>query len=418
MGKSFKILKGLLATALTVILVMTLMPWTALADSVIDRAATGTLSIDLKYGSTNLSGGVFDLYYVANLNDSPVLSYMLTSNFAEAATRDGVDINSVKTASQLENTASVLKKYISNAKKAASVTTQNGTASVSGLALGVYLVVQSGAPVNYSAASPFLVYIPMTNASGTGWDYDYTATPKVSYIPPFSNTVNVQVVKVWDDTGNESKRPASIEAGLYRNGTLYDTQTLSAANSWKYVWNNMSSDYSWAVSEINVPDNYFCLVNQSGQQWTLTNVYQAVPLSTTLNVTKEWVGDSQNTRPDSVSVNLLCDGQLYDTVSLTAADSWKYSWVGLDPRHVWSITEPNVPNGYTSSVETVSDGFVIKNTYSSSSSGGTITIPDNNIPKAPQTGLLQWPIPVLLFMGMLLVVSGVMVNHRKKKYDK
>jgi hypothetical protein len=53
MGKFSKIIKGLLAAALSVVLVTTLLPWTALADSgpVIDRAATGTLSIDLKYNA-------------------------------------------------------------------------------------------------------------------------------------------------------------------------------------------------------------------------------------------------------------------------------------------------------------------------------------------------------------------------------
>lgn len=414
MGKSSKIWKGLLATAMSVILMMTMLPWTALADPVIDPHKTGTLTIDLQYNGQKLSGGRFDLYRVADLDDTAALSFSLTGAFQQAGTRDGVDINAVKTAADVEKTASIMKKYVGSAQKAASVVTQDGEATAAGLPLGIYLVVQSETPADYSLAAPFLVYFPTVNSDGTGWVYDSTAAPKVTYEPPVKPLVQVQVVKEWDDAGFESVRPATVLAALYRNGALYQTQTLSADTGWQYTWSGLSADYTWTVGELDVSDTYFCLIAQDGSKWMLTNVRDnSVPLGTTLNVTKNWEGDSQQTRPASIVIDLMCDGKLYDSTTLTASDGWKHTWAGIDPAHSWSVTEPNVPDGYQSSVKTVSGGFVVTNTF-------VTTISDNEVPtgKAPQTGLLQWPIPVLCVTGALLVLLGVCMNRHRKKYEK
>ena len=65
------------------------------------------------------------------------------------------------------------------------------------------------------------------------------------------------------------------------------------------------------------------------------------------------------------------------------------------------MEEVEVPAGYTVTYETL-DNVV------------TIT----NISKLPQTGQLNWPIPVLIAGGLLLLAVGwVLVFHRKKKND-
>lgn len=415
MGKFSKIIKGLLAAALPVMLMAAFLPRTALADSgpVIDRTATGTLSIDLTYNGNSLARGVFNIYHVAELDDSPVLSYTLTDAFKNAAD-DGLNINAVKSTSEAEKAAQTLARYAAHTAETATLTTTGNAgspASVSGLALGIYLVVQTGAPSYYSSANPFLVYIPMTNEEGTGWDYAYTAHPKTGYNPPGENTVNVLVEKVWNDSGFESERPTSVQAGLYRNSTLYDTQTLSEKNNWKYTWTGLSAGVSWTVDEIAVPQNYICVVDHSGQNWKLTNTREGVPLSATLNVTKVWKGDDPATRPDSVSVTLLRDGKTYETVNLTAGDGWTYTWAGLEEGHTWSVTESNVPKGYSSAVTSAEGGFTITNTYEKE-------IADPGVPGAPQTGLIQWPVPVLLGVGVLLIACGHFAGRGKKKYDK
>lgn len=228
---------------------------------------------------------------------------------------------------------------------------------------------------------------------------------------PGDNTINVQVEKVWNDSGFEAKRPTSVEAGLYRNGTLYDTQTLSQGTNWKHEWKGLTAGVTWTVDEIAVPENYFCVIEHSGQSWKLTNTRGGVPLSATLNVTKAWKGDDPTMRPDSVSVTLLRDGNAYETVELTPDDGWTYTWAGLEEDHTWSVTESNVPDGYSSAVASVKGGFLITNTYENE-------IADPGVPGAPQTGLIQWPIPVLLGAGVLLIACGRFAGRGKKKYDK
>lgn len=423
MGKFSELKKGLLAAALAVVLVMTLLPGAALADSttVIDRNATGTLCINLQYGGSPLAGGVFDIYHVATLDDSAVLSYTLTSGFDAS----GVDINAVKTASEVESAAKTLAQNTSGAAKATLTTNKDAgnPASVGGLRLGVYLVVQTGAPAYYAKANPFLVFIPMANEAGTGWDgytsgngevpgvYTYTAYPKTSFNPPGEDTVDVKVTKIWDDSGLKDERPDGVNAGLYRNGKLYETRMLSDENNWQYIWRNLSAGYAWTVDEIEVPNGYSCIVEHSGNSWTLTNSRGDVPLGTTLTVTKVWEGDDPDMRPDSILVTLLRDGEAYETVELTADNKWTHTWAGLSADYTWTVTEIDVPESYTSTVATVDGGFRITNTYGEEISG-------DGVPGAPQTGLIQWPIPVLLGVGILLIASGLLAGRRKKKYGK
>ena len=421
MGKFSKRIKGLLAGVFSVILMATLLPWTALSDSgpVIDRMAKGTLAIDFTYSGNSLAGGVFDIYHVASLDNSAVLSYTLTSNFVVT----GVDINAVRTSSEVESAAKTLAQHTSGATKIATLTTTGSASSPiseSGLDLGVYLVVQTVTPPYYATSSPFLVYIPMMNAEGTGWAnytpgngevfgaYTYTAYPKTSYNPPdYNNTVDVKVVKVWDDSGSEDERPDSVVAGLYRNGTLYDQHSLSNANNWQYIWSGLNADYTWTIGEISVLEGYVTMVDNSGNNWTLTNLREDVPIGSALNVTKAWEGDDPKTRPDRISVTLLRDGEKYETVELTADNDWTYSWANLSADNTWTVTEPDVPEGYTSTVKSVDGGFLITNTYDS-----------KNLPVTPQTGLMQWPIPVLLGVGALLIIFGLITGRRKRKYGK
>lgn len=83
-------------------------------------------------------------------------------------------------------------------------------------------------------------------------------------------------------------------------------------------------------------------------------------------------------RPDSIQFDLICDGEVYDTVQLTAADSWRYQWDGLDNSHIWRVVEHDVP-GYT--VKAVWQGitYFVTNLYKRS--GGTNPgVPDYPIP--------------------------------------
>lgn len=298
------------------------------AQTTLDRARTGSLTLELAEDGKRLTGGVFDVYLVATPDDAPELHYTLSDAFAGAGKAYGLDLNGLSTASELLGAADTLSRYTSNAQRTARLRTYRGTASVSGLALGVYLVVQTGAPENYTASLPFLVFVPMTDPAGGGWIYDCTAYPKVSYSPPSDRTVEISVTKVWEDGGYRIAHPA-VWIALYRNGERYETRSLSRDNGWSTDWSGLSAGSVWTVRELTELPSYISRITHAGGSYTITNVLHDTPPS-----------------------------------------------------------RPQTP-------------------------GGTTTINEDDLPlSAPQTGMLQWPIPVLAAAGALFLAAGIL---QKKK---
>lgn len=128
-------------------------------------------------------------------------------------------------------------------------------------------------------------------------------------------------------------------------------------------------------------------------------------------VIKIWKDEGQeNSRPKEISVQLLCDGKVYDTVSLSADNDWRYTWEELDADCRWQIVEKDVPEGYTVSASFEGSTFVLTNTCktpepavpSETSPGNTPDKPS----RLPYTGMLWTPVIFLALGGMLLFLIG------------
>ena len=98
--------------------------------------------------------------------------------------------------------------------------------------------------------------------------------------------------------------------------------------------------------------------------------------TTSVAVSKTWSGDSASSRPDHVIVDLLNDGHVIDTVSLTAENGWQYTFEGLPKtdkngkEYHYTISEREVP-GYTSQITgDALIGFTITNKKNSTGGGG------------------------------------------------
>ena len=94
----------------------------------------------------------------------------------------------------------------------------------------------------------------------------------------------------------------------------------------------------------------------------------------TRNVTKVWKDDAAANRPDSITVNILYDGSVHQKVTLNATNDWTYAWKTSGGG--WTVEEANVPAGYTSSVSTSGNDFIITNTYTGIVPEEPITDPD------------------------------------------
>lgn len=147
---------------------------------------------------------------------------------------------------------------------------------------------------------------------------------------------------------------------------------------------------------------------------------------TYISVKKIWETDSAH--PESISVALLKDFKTVETVELNESNNWSFRWDKLSTKHIWSVVEANVPDGYTVSYETSSNTVTIIN-KSDSPEGTTVspsqpdydntTEPDGEPTTAPDeliyTGQLNWPIPVFSIAGLLLFSIGwAMLNFGKK----
>lgn len=120
-----------------------------------------------------------------------------------------------------------------------------------------------------------------------------------------------------------------------------------------------------------------------------------------LKVVKKWI-DQKSSRPSSIRVDLLCDGEVVEgeALTLSARNNWQAAWDNLDPRRNYSVKETKVPAGYTVTykMEAKNNLWIITNT-------GSLL----------QTGQLNWPIPVLCAGGFLLLAVGLVMIFRKKE---
>lgn len=118
----------------------------------------------------------------------------------------------------------------------------------------------------------------------------------------------------------------------------------------------------------------YSVVNDNGTTQTVVagadQSYQPQSVDVPVNVVsiqKTWVGGT--VRPDSLAVELLRDGQTYKTVKLDASAGYKADVVvpaGIGDS-VWSVSEANVPAGYTPTYgdAVINSGTLsITNTYS------------------------------------------------------
>lgn len=120
-------------------------------------------------------------------------------------------------------------------------------------------------------------------------------------------------------------------------------------------------------------------------------------------VLKVWEDDgAEDARPESITVQLLQNGKVYDTVTLSGKNRWSYAWDGLSKDDTWQVVEADVPEEYTVTVSREGITFVVTNTL-------TEEIPDEPVPQGPalpQTGVLWWPVPLLACAGMVLFLAG------------
>lgn len=158
---------------------------------------------------------------------------------------------------------------------------------------------------------------------------------------------------------------------------------------------------------------------------------------TKIHVLKVWKQDQEKERPDSIVVELLqtdAEGNttVVDRQTLTKENQWSYTWKNLSTLMRWSVSEAEVPKGYTVAVTREGDTVVLTNTAKKSGNpDGEVNPPskkptdktinkttDKTSDKLPQTGQLWWPVLVLLFAGAICLLAGRVLRDRKEEKNR
>lgn len=120
-----------------------------------------------------------------------------------------------------------------------------------------------------------------------------------------------------------------------------------------------------------------------------------------IHVLKVWKKDNKKSRPKSIEVCLLrSDGIVMDRVVLNSDNQWSTTWNNLSTLYTYRVMETSVPSGYKESCTREKDTIVLTNT------GSDKYRVEKKDEVLPNSGQLWWPVPVLLFVGLVLFGLG------------
>jgi hypothetical protein len=144
-----------------------------------------SFTIVMQYGGAAIPGAGIGLYRVADTRiEGGRLAYDATPDFAAA----GADLGDLSPEKNLAAAALLRDFAAQNGVAGISNTTgADGKAAFAPLTAGLYLVAQTGAAGGYYNINPFLLSVPMADASGTGWAYDIESQPKTEIVRPTPN---------------------------------------------------------------------------------------------------------------------------------------------------------------------------------------------------------------------------------------
>lgn len=357
--KKSRFVRILLVTA---VIVCMMFPVQTAAAGKIDLNRDVSLTLSYNDNSTPLTGAVFDIYLVADVDEYGRLA--VTDDFKD------FNVNILgKNDDAWRALASTLEGYVLRdniAPADSGKINSSGTVSFPGagkrLTQGLYLVLghrhtQSG---SYYDASPFVVLLPGLDREANDWIYNMTANVKydTGKVPSKPSTVSRKVLKVWEDDDHEAERPDHVVVQLLKDGNVYDTVTLNEDNNWRYTWTGLDENSKWNIVEKEM-DDYVVEVTQEGLTFVVKNI---------------------------IAEDIPDDPEPLDPIAPPNPDQ---------PVNPDQPSDPNQP----------------ENPGQPSDSGQTAG------PTLPQTGQLWWPVPVLTAAGMLLLLIGL-IRRRSVRNEK
>lgn len=123
-------------------------------------------------------------------------------------------------------------------------------------------------------------------------------------------------------------------------------------------------------------------------------------------VVKLWKdAGSRNQRPVRISVEILKNGILQDTVILNSENNWTHIWYAPEGDDIWTVVEKDVPDAYTVVITENDNVFTITNTRPA---------PPGLPPKTGDTFPLRSWLAVMSLSGILLMICGILQKRKRR----
>ena len=208
---------------------------------------------------------------------------------------------------------------------------------------------------------------------------DVKIVDQLSQYVDFADVVNVRYEKGTDgSTSTWTDAPEATIDGDTLTWDLSSVGELTAGETYKVVFtvkpNQTAYDTAAAAGKTTtLPSNngdgtnvyYKTVVHETGKGDVVSDEQSAsyeepsikVPVNT-VKVTKKWANDSEADRPESVTLYLKKNGEVFKTFTLSASDGWTKTFpvpAGVDT-YTWTVSEDDVA-GYDTTYSDAVTGF-------------------------------------------------------------
>ena len=217
-----------------------------------------------------------------------------------------------------------------------------------------------------------------------------------------SQTISVEGTKEWIGD-NGSVRPESIVVHLFADGEMVDSKTVSSDTGWTYSFDGLPKYSDGMEIQYSVTEEPITGYHSEIDGFDITNTY--IPETVEIPVEKQWVGPAL----DSVTINLLADGEVIESTELNEGNEWQHTFGDLpkydsaDGHEIEYDAEEEAVEGYeTGRSGTAETGFTFTNTIA-----GKVSIP---VTKA-------WIGPVAEEVTVVLLGDGEKVSEAQLNED-
>lgn len=219
---------------------------------------SGTILIEIKDGAKKIDGVNYSLFKVATL-DNKELKYIVTSEFDDLS-QIIESINILETVNYSDYYEEVLNCIEENEIEPYKTgTTIDGQVSFT-VPVGLYFLVGEKTLIDdedgmyyYTPQNTFVTIPASVDEKSEGlYEYNYNALIQSKWTKT-QRTIDIKVVKTFDDLGYVDHRPDQILVQLYKDGVEDgDPVALNSSNSFVYTFENLDARFTWTVKELEI----------------------------------------------------------------------------------------------------------------------------------------------------------------------